>query len=55
MLTIVVTTLLAVLYGLAWHNQPARERSMERRSQTAAKSQPANYEKQNQKSGGGPL
>lgn len=55
MLTIVVTTLLAVLYGLAWHNQPARDRGLERHSQTAAKSQPANYEKQNERSGGGPL
>ena len=31
MLMIFVTTLLAVLYGLAWHNQPAKERQSERR------------------------
>lgn len=32
MLTIIVTVLLAVLYGLAWHNQPARERASKRGS-----------------------
>jgi hypothetical protein len=26
MLMICVTTILAVLYGLAWHNEPARQR-----------------------------
>ena len=31
MLMILVTTLMAVLYGLAWHNQPAKERESERR------------------------
>jgi hypothetical protein len=30
MLMIVVVTLLAVLYGLAWHNEPAKERPSER-------------------------
>jgi len=29
---ILVTTVLAVLYGFAWHNQPAKERESERRS-----------------------
>ena len=29
---ILVTTLLAVLYGLAWHNQPANERRSEERT-----------------------
>jgi len=28
---ILVTTVLAVLYGLAWHNQPANERRSEER------------------------
>ena len=32
MLMILVTTVLAVLYGLAWHNQPAKEPESERRS-----------------------
>jgi hypothetical protein len=32
MLLIIVTTILAVLYGLAWHNQPASDRESERRS-----------------------
>jgi hypothetical protein len=31
MLMIVVTTLLAVLYGLAWHNEPAKDRRSEGR------------------------
>ncbi len=32
MLMILVTIVLAVLYGLAWHNQPANERESERHS-----------------------
>ena len=28
----IVTTVLAVLYGLAWHNEPAREERSERHS-----------------------
>ena len=32
MLMIVVTTLLTVLYGLAWHNEPAKQSHSERRS-----------------------
>ena len=28
----VVTTLLALLYGLGWHNQPANERRSEKRT-----------------------
>ena len=32
MLMILVTTGLAVLYGLAWHNQPAKDRPSDRRS-----------------------
>lgn len=32
MLMIVVITVLAVLYGLAWHNEPAKDRHSERRS-----------------------
>jgi hypothetical protein len=31
MLMIVVTTLLAVLYGLAWHNEPSKDRRSEGR------------------------
>jgi hypothetical protein len=34
MLTIIVTTVLAVLYGLAWHNQPAKKRESNHRSDT---------------------
>jgi hypothetical protein len=30
MLMILVTTVLAVLYGLAWHNAPAKERNSDR-------------------------
>lgn len=32
MLMIIVITVLAVLYGLAWHNEPARDRERRRRS-----------------------
>lgn len=32
MLMIIVITVLAVLYGLAWHNEPARDREGQRRS-----------------------
>lgn len=32
MLMILVTTLLAVLYGLAWHNEPAKAHHSERRT-----------------------
>ena len=32
MLMIVVTTLLALLYGLAWHDEPANEPPSEQRS-----------------------
>jgi len=32
MLTVLVVVLLAVLYGLAWHNQPAQERKSGRRA-----------------------
>jgi len=32
MFTLIITTaVLAVLYGLAWHNQPAKERENARR------------------------
>lgn len=31
MLMMTVITVLAVLYGLAWHNEPARDRERERR------------------------
>ena len=31
MLMMLTITILAVLYGLGWHNQPAREREPERR------------------------
>ncbi len=31
MLTIFVTSILAVLYGLAWHNQPAKKREHDKR------------------------
>jgi hypothetical protein len=29
---ILLTTLLAVLYGFAWHDEPAKERYLEERS-----------------------
>ena len=32
MLSMIVVTLLAALYGLAWHNQPAREAVIVRRN-----------------------
>jgi hypothetical protein len=32
MLMIIVTTIMAVLYGLAWHNAPAKETRSERNS-----------------------
>ncbi len=32
MLMILITTLLAVLYGLAWHDAPAKERFFEERA-----------------------
>ena len=32
MLMMLVTAVLAVLYGLAWHNQPAKNRESEQRS-----------------------
>jgi hypothetical protein len=32
MLTILVTIGLALVYGLAWHNQPSKDRQSERRS-----------------------
>ena len=32
MLMIIVTSVLAVLYGLAWHDQPSNNRESERRS-----------------------
>jgi hypothetical protein len=32
MLMILITTVLAVLYGLAWHNEPAKQRELKRRS-----------------------
>ena len=32
MLMLFVTAALAVLYGLAWHNQPANDRESERHS-----------------------
>jgi hypothetical protein len=31
MLMILATVVLAVLYGIAWHNQPSSERQSERR------------------------
>ena len=31
MLTIIVASILAVLYGLAWHNQPAKKREADER------------------------
>lgn len=31
MLMLITTSVLAVLYGLAWHNQPAKERQSDQR------------------------
>jgi len=31
MFMILITTLLAVLYGLAWHNEPAKDRHSDER------------------------
>jgi len=32
MLMILITALLAVLYGLAWHNEPSKDRRSEERT-----------------------
>lgn len=34
MITLAITVVLSVLYGLAWHNEPARRRVLVRRAET---------------------
>ena len=39
MLTLIVTTtVMAVLYGLAWHNQPAKQPALTRRAKSGSQS-----------------